>query len=302
MVDRPRQGEFDLIDRFFKPLSRAAPGAPDLRTFALGNDGALLTPAAGSGLVVTKDLMVAGVHYPADEEPSLVARRLLRVNLSDLAAMGATACGLCARPGPAARCRRRMGGGFLCRPRPRSGALRRRADRRRHGGDRGAGGAVADGLRHGGGWRRAHPVGCGRRRRHLRLGNHRRWGARPARRGRRALRARAGGPRRTGRALPPAGAPARARRGARRGARCGARCGAQRGARRASDVRDRRFRRTGRGPGPSVCGIGRRGAPCGGRGAALGPGAAGACGGRGRDRRSPDRRRRLRAPVLRAEA
>ena len=96
MVDRPRQGEFDLITRFFKPLSRAAPGAPgvqDLRTFALGNDGALLTPAAGSGLVVTKDLMVAGVHYPADEEPSIVARRLLRVNLSDLAAMGATACG-----------------------------------------------------------------------------------------------------------------------------------------------------------------------------------------------------------------
>ena len=86
MVDRPARGEFDLIARFFKPLSRAAPGA-----FALGNDGALLTPPAGASLVVTKDLMVAGVHYPEGEAPSVLARRLLRVNLSDLAAMGADA-------------------------------------------------------------------------------------------------------------------------------------------------------------------------------------------------------------------
>ena len=86
MAGRRGHGEFDLIDRFFKPLSRAAPGA-----FALGNDGALLTPPEGASLVVTKDLMVAGVHYPEGEEPSILARRLLRVNLSDLAAMGATA-------------------------------------------------------------------------------------------------------------------------------------------------------------------------------------------------------------------
>ena len=79
-------GEFDLIARFFEPLSRAAPGA-----FALGNDGALLTPPDGASLVVTKDLMVAGVHYPEGEEPAVLARRLLRVNLSDLAAMGAIA-------------------------------------------------------------------------------------------------------------------------------------------------------------------------------------------------------------------
>ena len=86
MAGRLGTGEFDLIERFFRPLSRAAPGA-----FALRNDGALLTPPAGASLVVTKDLMVAGVHYPEGEEPSTVARRLLRVNLSDLAAMGATA-------------------------------------------------------------------------------------------------------------------------------------------------------------------------------------------------------------------
>ena len=86
MAVRRGTGEFDLIERFFRPLSRAAPGA-----FALRNDGALLTPPAGASLVVTKDLMVAGVHYPEGEEPSTVARRLLRVNLSDLAAMGASA-------------------------------------------------------------------------------------------------------------------------------------------------------------------------------------------------------------------
>ena len=86
MAGRRGTGEFDLIERFFRPLSRAAPGA-----FALRNDGALLTPPAGASLVVTKDLMVAGVHYPEGEEPATVARRLLRVNLSDLAAMGAAA-------------------------------------------------------------------------------------------------------------------------------------------------------------------------------------------------------------------
>ena len=86
MAGRRGTGEFDLIERFFRPLSRVAPGA-----FALRNDGALLTPPAGASLVVTKDLMVAGVHYPEGEEPATVARRLLRVNLSDLAAMGASA-------------------------------------------------------------------------------------------------------------------------------------------------------------------------------------------------------------------
>ncbi|MDE0203468.1 MAG: thiamine-phosphate kinase [Rhodospirillaceae bacterium] len=86
MTGRRGHGEFDLIARFFEPLSHSAPGA-----FALGNDGALLTPPADASLVVTKDLMVAGVHYPEGEEPAVLARRLLRVNLSDLAAMGAIA-------------------------------------------------------------------------------------------------------------------------------------------------------------------------------------------------------------------
>ena len=95
MAARTGHGEFDLIARYFKPLSCAAPGA-----FALGNDGALLTPPEGASLVVTKDLMVAGVHYPEGEAPSAVARRLLRVNLSDLAAMGAEAMAYGARRRP----------------------------------------------------------------------------------------------------------------------------------------------------------------------------------------------------------
>jgi len=74
--------EFTLIARHFRPL--AGPGALDLR-----DDAALLTPPAGRQLVLTADAMVAGVHFLADDPPDLVGRKLLRVNLSDLAAKGA---------------------------------------------------------------------------------------------------------------------------------------------------------------------------------------------------------------------
>jgi thiamine-monophosphate kinase len=75
-------GEFGRIRRFFAPL--AGPGGLDLR-----DDAALLDCAPGKRLVVTVDAIVAGVHYLPDDPPDLVARKLLRVNLSDLAAMGA---------------------------------------------------------------------------------------------------------------------------------------------------------------------------------------------------------------------
>src|SRR6266436_9829186 len=75
-------GEFGRIRRFFAPL--AGPGALGLR-----DDAALLDCAPGTQLVVTVDAIVAGVHYLPDDPPELVARKLLRVNLSDLAAMGA---------------------------------------------------------------------------------------------------------------------------------------------------------------------------------------------------------------------
>jgi thiamine-monophosphate kinase len=78
--------EFSLIARHFRPL--AGPGALDLQ-----DDAALLTPPPGRQLVLTADAMVAGVHFIADDPPDLVGRKLLRVNLSDLAAKGAEPLG-----------------------------------------------------------------------------------------------------------------------------------------------------------------------------------------------------------------
>jgi thiamine-monophosphate kinase len=77
-------GEFDLIDRLLKPLARGFPGALDLT-----DDAAVIDVPAGRQLVVAKDAIVADVHFLADDPPELVAGKLLRVNLSDLAAMGA---------------------------------------------------------------------------------------------------------------------------------------------------------------------------------------------------------------------
>lgn len=78
-------GEFDIIARYFAPIAAAFPGALGLK-----DDAAIFDPPAGSRLVVTADAMVAGVHFMADDPPDLIARKLMRVNLSDLAAKGAT--------------------------------------------------------------------------------------------------------------------------------------------------------------------------------------------------------------------
>jgi len=78
--------EFRLIARHFRPL--AGPGALDLV-----DDAAVLAPPAGRELVIAADAMVAGVHFLPDDPPELIGRKLLRVNLSDLAAMGATPLG-----------------------------------------------------------------------------------------------------------------------------------------------------------------------------------------------------------------
>lgn len=80
--------EFAFIDRHLRPLARGTPGALELR-----DDAALLPCRAGEELVLTKDAVVEGVHYLPDDPPDLVARKLLRVNLSDLAAMGAQPVG-----------------------------------------------------------------------------------------------------------------------------------------------------------------------------------------------------------------
>src|ERR1044072_2916175 len=79
-------GEDSLIARYFKPLA-TDPGA-----FGLVDDAAILK-SAGEDIVVTTDAVVEGVHYLADDPPETIARKALRVNLSDLAAKGATPAG-----------------------------------------------------------------------------------------------------------------------------------------------------------------------------------------------------------------
>lgn len=79
-------GEDDLIARYFKPLA-TDPGARGLV------DDAAVLAASGSDLVLTTDAIVEGVHYLPDDPPAAIARKALRVNLSDLAAKGATPAG-----------------------------------------------------------------------------------------------------------------------------------------------------------------------------------------------------------------
>jgi thiamine-monophosphate kinase len=76
--------EFGEIARLFRPLTRGAAGA-----FELLDDAAVLPQRPGWDTVVTKDAVVEGVHVPDGEAPGLVARKLVRANLSDLAAKGA---------------------------------------------------------------------------------------------------------------------------------------------------------------------------------------------------------------------
>src|ERR1700726_642161 len=88
MTDRKEStsGEDSLIARYFRPLA-TDPGA-----FDLGDDAAILK-ALGDDIVVTTDAIVEGVHFLSDDPPDTVARKALRVNLSDLAAKGAVPAG-----------------------------------------------------------------------------------------------------------------------------------------------------------------------------------------------------------------
>jgi thiamine-monophosphate kinase len=76
-------GEFGRIREFFAPLA-------GLGSLNLTDDAALLDCPPGYRLVITVDQLVEGVHFLAGDPPDLVARKLMRRNLSDLAAMGAT--------------------------------------------------------------------------------------------------------------------------------------------------------------------------------------------------------------------
>ena len=79
-------GEDSLIARYFRPIA-TDPGA-----FGLDDDAAALKPS-GDDIVVTTDAIVEGVHFLPDDPPDTVARKALRVNLSDLAAKGAAPAG-----------------------------------------------------------------------------------------------------------------------------------------------------------------------------------------------------------------
>ena len=88
MTAKPRPTEFEIIARYFAPLAAGAPGAA-----SLGDDVAVVALGNGEELVVKTDAIVAGLHFTGDEPARLIARKLLRVNLSDLAAKGARPLG-----------------------------------------------------------------------------------------------------------------------------------------------------------------------------------------------------------------
>lgn len=85
--DKALSGEDRLIAKYFRPLAKH-PGA-----LSLNDDAAVLAPPPGHDLVITKDALVACVHFFANDPPGDIARKALRVNLSDLAAKGATPIG-----------------------------------------------------------------------------------------------------------------------------------------------------------------------------------------------------------------
>lgn len=74
--------EFSFIRRHFRRL--AGKDALDLT-----DDAAVFTPPSGKELVIAADAMVEGVHFLPDDPPDTIGRKLLRTNLSDMAAMGA---------------------------------------------------------------------------------------------------------------------------------------------------------------------------------------------------------------------
>src|SRR6266403_2303745 len=81
-----QSAEDSLIARYFKPLA-TDPGA-----FDLTDDAAILRSSADE-LVVTTDAIIEGVHFLPNDPPDTIARKALRVNLSDLAAKGAEPAG-----------------------------------------------------------------------------------------------------------------------------------------------------------------------------------------------------------------
>src|ERR1700694_3481046 len=82
-----QSGEDRLIAKYFRPIA-THPGA-----FGLADDAAAIAPPPGCDLVLTTDGVISGVHFFPDDPADTVARKVLRINLSDLAAKGATPLG-----------------------------------------------------------------------------------------------------------------------------------------------------------------------------------------------------------------
>lgn len=85
---QPITSETELIQTYLAPLSTGAPGALGLR-----DDAAFFTPPPGKDIVVTTDPIVANVHFFPDQRADDIAWKALAVNVSDLAAKGATLLG-----------------------------------------------------------------------------------------------------------------------------------------------------------------------------------------------------------------
>jgi thiamine-monophosphate kinase len=86
VTSKPRPSEDEIIANFFAPLAGPA-------GLGLADDAALLAVSADRELVVTTDILGSGVHFFADDPPQAIARKALRVNLSDLAAKAAEPVG-----------------------------------------------------------------------------------------------------------------------------------------------------------------------------------------------------------------
>jgi thiamine-monophosphate kinase len=87
MPNSPESAEDRLIARYFRPLAKH-PGA-----LGLTDDAAVITPPPGCDVVLKTDGVIVGVHAFADDRPENIGRKALRMNLSDLAAKGATPIG-----------------------------------------------------------------------------------------------------------------------------------------------------------------------------------------------------------------
>ena len=84
--------EFELIRKYFERAprqTRAGDGSASGVALGIGDDAALLRPSAGMELAVSTDLLLEGRHFRAGADPRKLGHKVLAVNLSDMAAMGA---------------------------------------------------------------------------------------------------------------------------------------------------------------------------------------------------------------------